>query len=278
VTAPIVVKVGGELLSTPASTRELADVLARCAQSAPLVVVHGGGREIDAALRQAGIAPRLIDGVRVTDEGTLAVVTSVLAGLVNSRLVAAMVNAGAAAVGLTGADARTVTAKTASPLRALDGTEADLGFVGVPDGLGSSQLLIDLVERGYVPVLASLGLGDEGCLLNVNADAFAADLAARLGSERLIIAGGTSGVLDADGHPLAELDRDEVEAFIAAGGASAGMVVKLRSAMEATAAGVPEVIIANGTLTDVLASLIVNGRANADVSWTSIRTPAGARK
>ncbi len=276
-TSPTVVKLGGELLSTPSSTRDLAVALARCSRRAPLIVVHGGGREIDGALRQAGIAPRQIDGVRVTDEPTLAVVVSVLAGLVNTRLVAAVVDAGAAAVGLTGADARTLNAKPAPPIRALDGVETDLGFVGLPDGGGPPRLLIDLLERGYLPVLATVGIGERGQLLNVNADAFAADLAARLGSQRLVIAGGTSGVLDADGRPLAELDGDDVETFLASGGASAGMVVKLRSAMQAIAGGVAEVIIANGTLTEVLSGLILDGRSAADVSWTCIRTPEVSR-
>ena len=101
-TAPVVLKFGGELLEEPTRVAELASALARLAKSVPLVIVHGGGREIDAALARAGIEKRQVDGLRITDEPTLDIVVSVLAGLINTRLVAALGAAGVPAVGLTG--------------------------------------------------------------------------------------------------------------------------------------------------------------------------------
>src|SRR6185369_17979927 len=100
--------------------------------AAPLVVVHGGGKEIDAALRTAGIEKRQVDGLRITDQPTLEIVVAVLAGAVNTRFVAALNAAGVAAVGLTGADAQCGLAEIAPPHRAVDGRLVDLGRVGVP--------------------------------------------------------------------------------------------------------------------------------------------------
>ena len=175
-------KLGGELLEEPARLAEIAAVIAGAA--GPLVVVHGGGREIDAALKRAGIPKRQVEGLRVTDPATLDVVVEVLAGAVNTRLVAAIVKAGGRAVGLTGADAGLVPVEKAPAHRSVDGTVTDLERVGRPVGAGRPALAADLVAAGYVPVVASIAAGPDGLLYNVNADTLAADLAARLGAAR----------------------------------------------------------------------------------------------
>src|SRR5213593_2523225 len=138
----LVIKFGGELLED----RALADVVRAVAAiaepgDAPLVIVHGGGREIDAALKAAGIEKRQVDGLRITDEATLHVVVSVLAGAVNTRLVAALNAAGVAAVGLTGADGSCGLSVVAPPHRSVDGRLVDLGHVGVPDGRADMRVL-----------------------------------------------------------------------------------------------------------------------------------------
>ena len=162
----------------------------------PLVIVHGGGREIDASLARAGIEKRQVDGLRITDEPTLDVVVGVLAGLVNTRFVAALCAAGVRAVGLTGADAGIGRVKAAAPHRSTKGEIVDLGRVGEPIGRETPALLVDLCRNGYVPVVSSIGASRRGLLFNVNADTLAAHLAGRLRSPRLIIAGATAGVLD----------------------------------------------------------------------------------
>jgi len=129
-------KLGGELLEEPGRLAEIAAVIAGATE--PLVVVHGGGREIDAALKRAGIAKRQVEGLRVTDPATLDVVVEVLAGAVNTRLVAAIVKAGGRAVGLTGADAGLVPVEKAPAHRSVDGTMTDLERVGRPVG-GETQ-------------------------------------------------------------------------------------------------------------------------------------------
>src|SRR5438128_4927962 len=120
---PLVLKFGGELLEDRAQLADVVRAVAAIATpgEAPLVIVHGGGKEIDAALRTAGIEKRQVDGLRITDEATLDVVVSVLAGAVNTRFVAALNAAGVAAVGLTGADAKSGLAHAAPPHRAVDG-------------------------------------------------------------------------------------------------------------------------------------------------------------
>jgi acetylglutamate kinase len=241
-----VLKLGGELLEDPERLAALATVVVRLASTSRLVVVHGAGREIDAALKRLGIEKRSVDGLRVTDEATLAVVVQVLAGLVNTRFVAAVVAAGGRAVGLTGADAGIGPAIAAPPHRAVDGRLVDLGEVGQPTGVGAPALLEDLGRLGYIPLVASIGIGVDGRLLNVNADTFAARLAIRLHAHRLLVAGATPGVLDGDGRTIERLDPASIERLVAGGTAHAGMVAKLAACREALEAGVSEIIVLDG--------------------------------
>ena len=243
---PAVIKLGGELLEEPARLRRLARALAHAAAGDPLVVVHGGGREVDAEMACHGIPKRAVDGLRITDGPTLEVVAGVLAGRVNTRLVAALGAARAPAVGLTGADGGLVRVRRERRYRAADGTEVDLGFVGRPVGTDPPALLIDLLAAGYVPVVASLGVGAGGQIFNVNADTLAGFLAVRLGARRLVIAGGTAGVLDADGRTIPSVDDRGIDALIAGGQASAGMVAKLLACRAALAGGAGEVTIVDG--------------------------------
>lgn len=239
-------KLGGELLEDASRLQALAGAIARASAVAPLAVVHGGGREIDAALRRAGIAKRQVEGLRVTDPSTLGIVVEVLAGAVNTRFVAALNAAGARAVGLTGADAGLAIVERAAPHRTVDGTDVDLGEVGQPSAREVPQLLVDLVERGYLPVVASLGMDVRGALYNVNADTLAAHLAGRFGARTLVIAGATAGVLDEAGNTIARLDLTAIEGLIASKVANAGMVAKLRACQDALAHGVGEVVLMDG--------------------------------
>jgi acetylglutamate kinase len=241
---PLVLKLGGELLEQPARLGAIASVIA--ATPAPLVVVHGGGREIDRALSRAGIAKHQVDGLRVTDADTLGIVVEVLAGAVNTRFVAAINAAGGRAVGLTGADGAIVRARKTAPHHAVGGQVVDLGLVGEPIGTGAPRLLVELVRANYLPVVASLAADDAGMLLNVNADTLAAHLAARLASPRLVIAGATPGVLDDRGDTIPAMDTDGAEALIGSGVASAGMIAKLRACQAALVAGAEEVVLIDG--------------------------------
>jgi acetylglutamate kinase len=243
---PVVLKLGGELLEQPEDVARVAKAIAALSARTPLVVVHGGGKEIDAALAVAGIPKQQVDGLRVTDAATLEVVVSVLAGAINTRLVAAIRRAGAKPVGLTGADAGVATVKRSAPIKTVSGETVDLGLVGAPVANGRPQLLSDLLQRGYVPVIACVGATRDGRLMNVNADTLASHLARAVGARRLVIAGGTSGVLDESGQTIPRMTGREAARLIKAGTANKGMVAKLQACRAALAGGVRDVVIANG--------------------------------
>jgi acetylglutamate kinase len=243
---PLVLKFGGELLEDPARLATVVAAVAGIAPQGPIVIVHGGGREIDAALKTAGIEKRQVDGLRVTDEPTLDVVVAVLAGAVNTRLVAALNTAGVAAVGLTGADARCGLSRRAAPHTSVDGQTVDLGCVGVPVEQSDARLLTSLAADGFVPVVASIGIGEDGALYNVNADTLAGHLAARLGARRLVVAGTTPGVRGDDGATVPVIASGGIEEMVASGTATAGMIAKLRACEHALAGGVDDVVIVDG--------------------------------
>ena len=242
----LVLKLGGELLEQPEDLKHVASGIAALAERSALVVVHGGGREIDAALATAGIPKQQVDGLRVTDAPTLDVVVAVLAGAINTRLVAAVRGAGGRPVGLTGADASVATVKRAAPITSVAGPKVDLGLVGNPIVNGTPRLLTDLLARGYVPIVACIGSTRDGQLLNVNADTLASHLAAAIGARRLIIAGGTAGVLDEQGRTIERLTTRGAAAMIRVGTANKGMVAKLEACRAALRKGVGDVLIANG--------------------------------
>jgi len=247
-----VLKLGGELIDAPADRARLSRAAAAIAASRPLVIVHGGGRAVDAVMARQGLVPKKVDGLRVTDDATLDVVVSVLGGLTNTALVASLVGHGVKAVGLSGVDAALGTARRASAHRTTGDAVVDLGFVGDP--LQPDASLVELLlARGYVPVIASLGVDLEGAepqVLNVNADVMACRLAAALEAAELVIAGTTAGVLDAGGRTIDELDLDGVDGIIADRTASAGMIAKLLSCRSAIEAGVTSVRIVDGRAID----------------------------
>ena len=246
-TAPIVLKFGGELLEDVARLRTIVGAIAKIAAGhEALVIVHGGGKEIDAALQAAGIEKHHVDGLRITDEPTLDVVVSVLAGAVNTRVVAALTTAGVKAVGLTGADGGCGRSDVAPPHRAVDGRVVDLGRVGIPTRSADISVVSTLTQAGFVPVVACIGLGADGRLFNVNADTFAGHLAARLRAHRLVIAGTTPGVLDDAGMTIPVVNTDSVAQLIGNGTATAGMVAKLRACTDALTSGVGDVLIVDG--------------------------------
>jgi acetylglutamate kinase len=259
-TRPVVVKFGGELIEDRERLATVVSAIAAVAGSTPLVIVHGGGKEIDRALETAGIPKRQVDGLRITDRATLDVVVAVLAGTVNTRFVAALNTAGVEAVGLTGADARCGLSESAPPHRATDGRTVDLECVGIPSADADARLPSVLVESGFVPVIACIGLGADGQLFNVNADTFAGRLAAQLDAQRLVIAGTTAGVLGDDGATLPALDTTAIADLVGAGTATAGMIAKLRACEHAVAGGVDEVVIVDGRDATALTAA-VNGAA-----------------
>ena len=256
-------KLGGELLEDVSRLQVLAGVIARASAVAPLAVVHGGGREIDAALAQVGIPKRQVDGLRVTDAETLNIVVSVLAGSVNTKFVAAINAAGGKAVGLTGADAGVAPVEKAAPHKATNGETIDLGMVGMPLKAGSPALIEALCRAGYTPVIACVGASKNGKLFNVNADTLAGSLAARLKARRLVIAGATPGVLDKKNQTIVKLDPERIEKLVKSGTANAGMVAKLAACQAALKGGAKSVVIVDGRAPGRLVKALAGEKTSA---------------
>ncbi len=241
-----VLKLGGELIETKEKLKQMCRAVVNAAKKDRLVIVHGGGREIDAALAQVGIPKRQVDGLRVTDEETLNIVVSVLAGSINTRFVAAINAAGGKAVGLTGADAGVAPVKKAAPHKATSGETVDLGLVGMPVPAKSHGAIEALLKAGCVPVVACVSASADGQIYNVNADTLAGYLAARLKARRLVIAGATAGVLDKKNETIKSLDKERIEKLVKSGTANAGMVAKLAACQAALKGGAKNVAIVDG--------------------------------
>jgi acetylglutamate kinase len=245
------VKLGGSLLETEESRRRLVRDLAEAArQRVRLVVVHGGGKQLTRYLAERGVESRFIGGLRVTTPETLDAVLKVVAGSVNHELVAAFVQAGARAVGLTGVDACLVEAEPLAP---------ELGAVGRP-ARTNPELLELLVSRGYLPVVACVAGDREGRVYNVNADQMAAACAAGFAADRLLFLTDVAGLLDAQKRVLELVTAAECQALIAAGVASGGMQAKLNAALEALRLGVPEVDIAPGAQPGIIGRWLAGER------------------
>ena len=251
-TGPVLVKFGGELVETPERLEAVGQALVALAAAGPLVVVHGGGREIDAELKRRGVAKQAVDGLRITDAATLEAVVAVLGGTINTRLVAHLIGLGIKAVGLTGVDAALGRATRAAAHVTAAGSQVDLGLVGEPEASADLGLVAHLLAGGYVPVIASLGVSSGADVLNVNADTLAAHIAAGVGARELVLVGGTAGVLDETGGTIAALTPAAADVMMQDGTASAGMIAKLRAATAARSRGVAAVSIVDGRSADAI--------------------------
>jgi acetylglutamate kinase len=228
-----VIKLGGNEIDSPEFLAEFARTIA--GQSDPPLIVHGGGKEVAALQTKLGIEARYIDGLRVTDAASLQIVEMVLGGSINKRLVRTFALAGTNAIGLSGADLNLLRTE---PLKSAGG---DLGFVGHITEV-NTQALRMFLDRQIVPVIAPIGFGSDGGAYNINADHVAVAVAKALNADALLFVTNVPGV-KIDGAVVARLTPCEVEAHIASGQISGGMVPKVRSATEAIAAGVRSVII-----------------------------------
>jgi acetylglutamate kinase len=258
-----VLKLGGDLIENDIRLKAMGRAITSAAKKGRLVVVHGGGREIDAALAQVGIPKRQVDGLRVTDADTLNIVVSVLAGSINTKFVAAINAAGGKAVGLTGADAGVAPVEKAAPHKATNGETVDLGMVGTPIKALSPDVIETLCRAGYIPVIACVGASKNGKLFNVNADTLAGSLAARLKAKRLVIAGATPGVLDKKNQTILKLDKERIEKLVKSGTANAGMVAKLAACQAALKGGARNVVIVDGRAPGRLVKAVAGEKTSA---------------
>jgi len=232
----VVAKIGGSTLGSHDTA--LADVVELQGRGLHPVVVHGGGALITEWLARHNVPTRFEGGLRVTDESSLDIVVAVLAGVVNKEIVASLSALGGRAIGLSGADAGILRART---------IDEKLGFVGEITGVDSRQLLL-LLDDGLIPVIAPIALEWQGekptaQLLNINADTAAGAIAAVLQARWLVLLTDVAGVRSVDGEVAPQLSAVDAERFIESGVIEGGMIPKVRSCLTANAAGCESVIV-----------------------------------
>jgi len=203
------------------------------------VVVHGGGPQIGKLLERIGKTSEFIEGMRVTDAETMDVVEMVLGGLVNKEIVTLINRHGGRAVGLSGKDGDMIRA------RRLEMASGDVGQVGEVESIDASVVRM-LDDDAFIPVIAPIGVGEDGMSYNINADLVAGKMAEVLQAEKLILLTNTAGVLDADGELLTGLKANDVETLIADGTIHGGMLPKIACALDAVKAGVKTAHIIDG--------------------------------
>jgi acetylglutamate kinase len=230
----IIIKISGHELDSPDYLDGFARVIAGLRE--PAVIVHGGGKEISQLQERMDITPQYVDGVRVTDAESLALVEMVLCGAVNKRLVRTLVNAGVDAVGLSGVDFGMVRAVK------MPHETVDMGFTGEVASVRPEPLRA-LLAAGLIPVVSPICIG-EASNFNVNADHVAGALAAALDAERLVFLSNVPGVL-LNGHVVSTLTDEQAEAMIADQSIFGGMIPKVRTAIGVLARGVPAAVITN---------------------------------
>ena len=235
-----VIKYGGSAMEDPELCRQVvADIEMLKLMGVRIVLVHGGGKAINAMLKRMDVPVKFKDGLRVTDDETMEAVQEVLVGHVNQQLVWALNEYGHNAVGISGADGKTLKAEPVDP---------DLGRVGRIREVDAS-LINTILDDGYIPVVATVGCGPDG-FYNINADVAADKIAEAMGADKLIYLTDVDGLFrdfsDEDSL-VAQLTRTETHELLESGTLDGGMIPKIRSVAEALDAGVSEVVILNGT-------------------------------
>ncbi|MFN7231861.1 MAG: acetylglutamate kinase [Brevundimonas sp.] len=253
----VVIKYGGHAMGEEAVAKQFAaDVVLLKLMGVNPVVVHGGGPQISAMLDRAGVKSNFVDGLRVTDADTMQVAEMVLSGAVNKEIAHWITMAGKEAdvrgVGLSGKDAGLLTVEKTTRTRrdpdSLIEHEVDLGFVGEPTRVDPKLIagLIASETEDWVPVVAPIGVAEDGRTYNVNADTVAGAVAGALKAKRMLLLTDVPGVKDADGQILRQMTVGDASRLIDEGVATGGMIPKLQTAMAAIRSGVEAVVILDG--------------------------------
>ncbi len=246
----IVVKFGGNAMVDPQLHESFArDIVLMKLVGMNPVVVHGGGPQIGALLEQLNISTEFVDGMRVTDARTMDVVEMVLGGSVNKEIVSSINRNGGKAIGVTGKDGQLIRARKLSVTRfspELGASEiVDIGHVGQVDQIDIE--ILDLLQTsGFIPVIAPIGVGSDGTTYNINADLVAGKIAEVMQAEKLMLLTNVPGLLDKNGGTLTGLRTTQVDALIADGTVSGGMLPKIGCALDAVKGGVASAHIVDG--------------------------------
>ena len=248
----VVIKYGGHAMGQEQTARDFARDIVLLEQTAiNPVVVHGGGPQIAAMLKQLGIKSEFVDGLRITDAKTVDIVEMVLAGSINKQIVGYINAAGGKAIGLCGKDgnmvqARKVTRTMVDPDSNIEKV-VDLGFVGEPENVDTT-ILNQVIGREMIPVLAPVATSSSGGTFNVNADTFAGAIAGALKAKRLLLLTDVPGVLDNSKTLISDLSVADARKLIADGTISGGMIPKVETCIYALDQGVEGVVIMDGKI------------------------------
>ena len=238
----IVIKFGGSAMVDPELHESFArDVVVLKLVGVNPVVVHGGGPQIGKLLDRLNIHTEFVDGMRVTDSDTMDVVEMVLGASVNKEIVSSINRNGGKAIGVTGKDGQLIRARKMSVTRESPGMQApeiiDIGHVGEVEKI-DTEVLRMILDSNFIPVIAPIGVGEDGCSYNINADLVAGKLAEVLEAEKLMLLTNVEGLLDQSGEILTGLSARQVDELIANGTIHGGMLPKIRCALDAVNSGV----------------------------------------
>jgi acetylglutamate kinase len=255
----VVVKVGGQSAEEQFRRQHLARQIAGLARAGHrVVVVHGGGKALTETLQRLGIETEFHNGLRVTDAATRDVALMVLAGIINKKWVAELEAQRQPAMGICGGDGKLVMARRLTAIS--NGTKKDLGYVGRPTKINTAILNLAF-SKGFVPVVASLGLSAAGQYLNINADDLAAALAMALEADRLLYLTESGGVWDAEKKVLPLVRLRDIRSLIHKGTVRDGMIPKLRSCARTLQHGVHEIDIISPDEKNSLVRIVIKGES-----------------
>ena len=252
----IVIKYGGNAMAHDDLKRAFArDVILMKVVGMNPIVVHGGGPQIEELLGRLNIATRFVGGMRVTNKETMDVVQMVLGGLVNKEIVSLINDNGGMAVGVTGKDGNLIRARRMELTDTNEGSGVseivDIGQVGEVESINHA-VLESLMDRDFIPVVAPIGVGQNGESLNINADLVASGIAQHIGAEKLVLITNTPGILDVNDDTIASLSREKAAVLISQGVIEGGMLPKARCALEAVEGGVQSAHIIDGRVPHAL--------------------------
>src|SRR5262249_4450914 len=245
----VVVKYGGHAMGDPALAAAFAQdvVLLKQAGGKP-ILVHGGGAQIACRVRRRQLKSEFVHGLRVTDKPTVEVVEMVLAGLINKDIVTAINRQGGKAVGISGKDANLMIARKITEMPDPESNlmqAVDIGYVGDPAQV-NPHIVEVIAGSDLIPVIAPVGISNEGETLNINADTFASALAARMKAKRLLLLTHDAGVLGQSGKLLPQLTLEDARRPIRDGVITGGMIPKIEGCIEVVEAGVEAVVVIDG--------------------------------
>jgi len=252
----IVIKYGGNAMTHDDLKRAFArDVILMKVVGMNPIVVHGGGPQIEELLGRLNIDTRFVGGMRVTNKETMDVVQMVLGGLVNKEIVSLINDNGGMAVGVTGKDGNLIRARrmelTETNESSVVSKSVDIGQVGEVESINQA-VLESLMDRDFIPVVAPIGVGQNGESLNINADLVASGIAQHIGAEKLVLITNTPGILDGNNDTIASLSRKKAALLISQGVIEGGMLPKARCALDAVEGGVQSAHIIDGRVPHAL--------------------------